>query len=60
MNKADLDYLLLADGSEGEVSTLLIRIGEVAIMIMGETESVGEGLLIKGAHIQVDPRQPAS
>lgn len=42
MNKADLDYLLLADGSEGEVSTLLIRIGEVTIMIMGEPENFGE------------------
>jgi hypothetical protein len=55
LNKTDVDYLLLADGSEGEVNTLLIRIGEVAIMIMGETENFGEGLLIQRAHIQVDP-----
>ena len=50
-----MEYRLLADGSEGEVSTLLITIHGVTIMVMGETEDVGEGLLVERAHIQIDP-----
>lgn len=55
MDKDDVDYQLMSDDSEGEVSTLLITIQGVTIMIMGETEDVGKGLLVKGAHIQTDP-----
>lgn len=55
MNKDDVDYQLLSDASEGEVSTLLITIQGVMIMIMGETEDVGDGLLIKRVHVHTEP-----
>jgi hypothetical protein len=55
LNIEDLDYQLLSDASEGEVSTLLISILDVTITIMGETEDVEDGLLVKQAHIQIDP-----
>lgn len=59
--KADeIDYVLLDDGSEDEVATIEITVPGATIMIMGEVEDIGGGLLVERAHIESRHRMLAS
>lgn len=51
----EFDYVLLDDGSKGAVATIVIIVPGAKIMIIGEVEDVGGGLLVERAHIAISP-----
>ncbi|MGY6645911.1 MAG: hypothetical protein ACXIVD_11880 [Salinarimonas sp.] len=55
MKVDEIDYVLLDDGSEGEVATIVIIVPGAKIMIMGEVEDVGGGLVVERTHIEIEP-----
>lgn len=55
MRAEEIDYALLVDGSEGDVATIEITLPGAKIMIMGEVEDVGDGLVVERAHIEIEP-----
>ena len=55
MKADEIDYVLLDDRSEGDVATIEIILPGAKIMIMGEVEDVGGGLVVERAHIEIEP-----
>ena len=57
MNKEEIFYRLLDDGSEGEVATRRDRIFRGAtVMVDGRTaDYVGNGLVVERAHVSISP-----
>lgn len=55
MNKEEIFYRLLDDGSEGEVATVVIDVPGATIMLMGELKYVDNGLVVERAHVSISP-----
>ena len=55
MDKEEVSYHLLDDGSAGEVVTVVIDVPGATIMVMGELQDLGNGLVVERAHLSISP-----
>jgi stage V sporulation protein SpoVS len=55
LRKDEIEYVLLDDGSEGQIATVEILLPDAKITIMGELADVDGGLVSERTHVQVVP-----